>query len=152
MRLVHSKRPALLLENVSDVVATQIKCSLALMKIGGPNSGQPAQIPITTFDFIKEREKGGPQNLFDPPQIIHPVDQGQKLFGWIQISCPMCVRTHYYWAYIQLGYGGWYSEVSKERHEAIVKWLHENGPYNDSDIDRILSVIGLSERNEIQDE
>jgi hypothetical protein len=149
MRLVYPKRPALVLENISDAVAVQIKYAAALLKITGPEKGQPVQIPISTFDFIKGREKGGPQNLFDPPAPLKSPNEGERLFGWIQVSCPTCAVTHYYWTYINFGYDGWYAEVSKARHEAIAKWLHENGPYTDNDIDRMLSVIDAKDRSPI---
>lgn len=150
MRLVFPERPALLLENNSDATATQIKYTVALLNIDGPDVGKPAQIPIATFDFIKGHEKGGPQNLFDPPQIAKTPNKGQKLFGWIQISCPSCIKTHYYWAYIHFGLSGWYSEVPMERHEAIAKWLSDNGPYTDASVDKILSIIPVRDRIEIK--
>jgi hypothetical protein len=150
MRLVGPKRPALVLENISDTVAYQIKYALALLKIG---SGLPVAIPIGTFDFLRPHDQGGPLNLFDSPAVLHTVHEGDKMFGWIQISCPLCLLTHYFYAYIDFGHTGWYAEVTKDRHEQIVKWLRDNGPYSTDDADdadRIVSVIPPGRRIHIQ--
>jgi hypothetical protein len=147
MRLVGPKHPALILENISDTVAHQIKYALALLKIG---SGLPVAIPIGTYDFLRPHDQGGPLNLFDSPAVLQTVHEGDKMFGWIQISCPLCLLTHYFYAYIDLGRAGWYAEVTKDRHEQIVKWLRDNGPYNTDDADRIVSVIPLERRINIQ--
>jgi hypothetical protein len=152
MRLIYPERPAILLENISDATALQIKYAVALLHIDGSDVGKPVQIPISTFDFIKGREGGGPQNLFDPPNAIQSPNKGDRLFGWIQVSCPTCIATHYYWTYVHFGYDGWYSEVLKERHEAITKWLRENGPFKntDEDVNRVLSVIAPVDRISIK--
>ncbi len=148
MRLVYPTRPALMLQNISGVTASQIKYSFALVNIDGPQIGQPAQIRIATADFIPGHEQVGPQNIFDPPQIVKTPNNWQKLFGWIQVLCPTCIKTHIYYVYIHFGFDGWYSEVSKERHEEIVKLLRDNGPYtgSDKDIDRILALIEHDKR------
>ena len=151
MRLVYPQRPALLLENISDVLATQIKWTVALLKIDGPDAGQPVQIPIGTFDFIRAREQGGPQNLFDPPNVAKTLRDGQQLFGWIQVTCPACAKIRYWWAYIKLGSAGWYTEVSKTRHEEIAQWLRESGPYSDKDVDKVLATVPIADRIEIKD-
>ena len=103
MRLIYPERPAIVLENNSDATAMYIKYTVALFNIGGPDAGKPLQIPIKVFDFIKEHEIGGPQVIFDPPQIDKTPPKGQKLFGWVQISCPECVKTRYYYTYIHFG-------------------------------------------------
>jgi hypothetical protein len=151
MRLVYPQRPALLLENISDVVASQIKWTVALMNIDGADAGKPAQIPIGVFDFIRGREQGGPQNLFDPPNIVKTPANGQQLFGWVQVTCPACAKIRYWWTYIKFGSHGWYVEVSKERHEEINRKLREGNPYSDQDVDRVLSIVPANERVAIKD-
>jgi hypothetical protein len=152
MRLVYPTRPALMLDNKSHYTAQSIKYAFALLYINGKNAGTPVPILSAGADFIKSNDSVGPENLFDPPQIVRTPTEGEKMFGWMQINCLNCVRIRYYWAYIQFGFGGWYVEVPKKRFEDIVRWLKNSGKHDasDSDINEILSVIPRRDRTQIQ--
>jgi hypothetical protein len=152
MRLVIPTKPAIMLDNKSAYTARMVKYVLAFIYLTGTNAGTPVPVLVATADFIKGHDSVGPENLFDPPQILRSPSEAQKMFGWIQISCPDCVRIRYYWTYIKFGFGGWYAEVSKERFEDIVKWLRNSGRHDgsDSDINEILSVIPMTDRIQIQ--
>ncbi len=147
IQLVNPTRPVVVLENVSSATATQIKYAFALVKIIGPEIGQLLQVPIGMFDFINGHTKGGPQTIFDFPGIA-PAD-GQKFFGWILVTCPTCARVRYYYAYINFGHDGWYTEVSPQRHEAIAKQLKDNGPYSGDETDKVQSVVAPTDRIKI---
>jgi hypothetical protein len=152
MRLVYPTRPALMLDNQSSYTARTVKYACALIYLNGKEAGTSVPIVIATADFINGHDSIGPENLFDPPQILKSPSDGQKMFGWIQISCPDCIRTRFYWAYIKFGFAGWYSEVSKTRFEEIDTWLNKSGKHDgsDSDINEILSVIPMADRIQIQ--
>jgi hypothetical protein len=69
LRFVYPKSPALILVNNSDVIAKNIKWSVALWNMDLPDRNDPLPIPVSTFDWIKPHDEGGPQNLFNTPLV-----------------------------------------------------------------------------------
>jgi hypothetical protein len=121
LRFIYPKSPALVLDNKSDYIATQIKWTVVLWNLDDPrkyskptdtpaDSHEPLQIPVQIFDFIRPKTSGGPQNLFDS-DLVHPfVKKGDRLIGSASVDCPDCLRGHTFFVSIVFGEGGWYYE------------------------------------------
>lgn len=112
LRFVSPEYPALQLINRSDVVAKDIKYTVVLWDIDNDTQVNPLAIPIATFDFIKAKQAGGPQNIFGP--VEHLLKPGTRLFGSASVNCPDCRRGFTYWVYIDWTHGGWFAEVPDE--------------------------------------
>lgn len=115
LRFVYPKEPALIIANPSDVIARDIKWFVALWNMDLPDRNDPLPIPVSTFDWIKAHEEGGPLSLFDSPLVTPLLKPGDRLFGSASADCPECARGRTYIVYIVLGKGGWFSEVENEK-------------------------------------
>jgi hypothetical protein len=121
LRFVYPSSPALVLVNGSGAIARNIKWSVALWNMDdprtyvssnpSPDAHDPLPIPVATFDFLRPRTVGGPQNLFDGPLVAPHLKNGQRLFGSASVVCPECARGHTYIVSIIWGEGGWYVET-----------------------------------------
>lgn len=111
LSFVYPDDPALLLINTSNAIAKEIKWEVALWDLNTPDRTNPLPIPASTFDFIRPHQRGGPQNLFDSPNVLPLLKNGDRLFGSASVVCPDCVRGHTYWVYIVWHEGGWYAET-----------------------------------------
>jgi hypothetical protein len=120
IRFVYSKSPALVLVNKSDVSARDIKWTVALWNMDLPDRNDPLPIPVSTFDWIRPHEEGGPQNLFDGPLVSPLLKPGNRLFGSAAVSCPECARGRTYIVNIVWGENGWFSEVESEKSGKIL--------------------------------
>jgi hypothetical protein len=120
LRFVYPKDPALVIANPSDSIARDIKWMVALWNMDLPDRNDPLPIPVSTFDWIRPHDEGGPQNLFDSPLVAPLLRQGNRLFGSASVSCPECARGRTYIVYIVWGEGGWVSEVENENSGKII--------------------------------
>lgn len=58
-----------------------------------------------------------PTNLalhLDPDQ---PIEKGNRLYGYLTVSCPDCITARVYWVLIKYGEEGYYAELSKDDKE-----------------------------------
>ena len=111
LRFVYPKSPALILVNNSGAIAKNIKWSVALWNMDLQDRNDPLPSPVSTFDWIKPHDEGGPQNLFST-QIVSPLlKQGNRLYGSVALDCPECKRGRSYIVKITWGDGGWYAEI-----------------------------------------
>ncbi len=115
LRLIYPKDPALMIMNSSDSLARDIKWTLLLWNMDLPDRNDPLPIPVSTFDWIRAHDQGGPENLFDRPGVSELLKPGNRLFGSASIDCAGCARGRTYIVYIAWGEGGWYSEIDKEK-------------------------------------
>lgn len=120
LRFVYPKSPALVLKNLSGSVARDIKWTVALWNIDIPGRINPLPIPVSTFDWIKPYDEGGPQNLFDGSLVAPLLKPGNRLIGSASVSCPECTRGRTYFIYIIWGSGGWVSEVKGEKSGRVI--------------------------------
>ena len=114
LRFVYPKSPALILVNQSSVVARDIKWMVALWNLDLPDRNDPLPIPVSTFDWIRPHDEGGPQNLFDGPLVAPLLKAGNRLLGSASVACPECARGRTYVVSIRWGEDGWFSEVESE--------------------------------------
>jgi hypothetical protein len=115
LRFVYPKSPALVIVNSSDSVARDIKWLVALWNMDLPDRNDPLPIPVSTFDWIKPHEEGGPQALFGSPLVSPFLKSGNRLVGSASVDCPTCTRGRTYFVYIVWGEGGWFAEVESEK-------------------------------------
>ena len=115
LRFVHANRPALIISNLSDSVARNIKWTVLLWNMDLPDRNDPLPIPVSSYDFIRSHAEGGPQNLFDGPLLAPLLKPGDRLFGSASVDCPDCARGRTYVVYIVFGKDGWFSEVLNEK-------------------------------------
>jgi len=115
LRFVYPKSPALVIVNPSDSVARDIKWALALWNMDLPDRNDPLPIPISTFDWIKPHDEGGPENLFGTPLVAPLLKPGNRLFGCATVDCPGCSRGRTYIVYIVWDQDGWFSEINVDK-------------------------------------
>lgn len=120
LRFVYPKSPALVIANLSDSLARDIKWTVVLWNMDLPDRNDPLPIPVSTFDWLKARDEGGPQDLFNGPLVAPLLKPGNRLFGSVSVDCPACARGRTYIVYIVWGQGGWFSEVENERSGRII--------------------------------
>jgi|GEM_PF-3780255 len=120
LRFVYPKSPALILVNHSAVIAKNIKWAVALWNMDLPDRNDPLPIPVSTFDWIKPHDEGGPENLFYSPLLSPLLKQGNRLFGSVSLDCPGCERGRTYIVYIVWGDSGWYSEIQNDKSGKLV--------------------------------
>jgi hypothetical protein len=115
LRFVYQKSPALIPVNQSNVIAKNIKWTVALWNMDLPDRDDPLPIPVSTFDWLRPNDEGGPQNLFDGPLVAPLLKPGNRLFGSASVICPECTRGRTYILYIVWGESGWFLEVENEQ-------------------------------------
>ena len=111
LRFVYPKSPALILDNQSAVIARDIKWTVLLWNMDLPDRNDPLPIPVSTFDWLRPHDQGGPQNLFGSPHVAPFLKPGNRLFGSAAVICPECARGRTYIVYIVWNDSGWFSEV-----------------------------------------
>ncbi len=115
LRFIYPESPALVLINQSPVVAKNIKWAVALWNMDLPERNDPLPIPVSTFDFIRANQEGGPQNLFGLPTVKPLLKRGDRLFGSASVCSPDCIQGRTYIVYIVWGKSGWFAEVREEK-------------------------------------
>jgi hypothetical protein len=115
LRFVYPKSPALMIKNLSDSVARDIKWTVLLWNMDLPDRNDPLPIPVQVFDWLKGHTEGGPQDLFSSPPIATLLKPGNRLFGSASVDCPTCSRGRTYIVYIIWGQGGWFSESEHKK-------------------------------------
>lgn len=70
----------------------------------------PLPVRVQMGDFIRPNERWGPNSMMGLPDVQKRVKEGDRVFGLIVITCPDCVATRTYIAFMRQGLGGWYSE------------------------------------------
>lgn len=114
LRFVYPKSPALIITNLSDSVARDIKWSVVLWNIDLPDRNDPLPIPTQTFDWMKGHDEGAPLDLFSSPLVSPLLKNGNRLLGSALVDCPTCTRGRSYIVYIVWGQEGWFSEVENK--------------------------------------
>lgn len=120
LHFVHPEAPALMIVNSSNAIARDIKWAVALWNADLPDRNDPLPIPVSTFDWIKPHDEGGPQNLFSTPTVAPLLKLGNRLIGTASVSCPECPRGRTYLVYVIWGSGGWFSEVEDEQSGKLI--------------------------------
>ena len=126
LRFVYPKSPALILDNQSAVIARDIKWTVLLWNMDLPDRNDPLPIPVSTFDWLRPHDQGGPQNLFGSPHVAPLLKPGNRLFGSAAVICPECARGRTYIVYIVWNDSGWFSEVEHVKSGTPFEPLNSN--------------------------
>jgi len=89
---------------------------------------QLVQTKATQVDSIRPDGSYLPSSLeliLDPNE---PLKNGDRLYGYLSISCPECIAHRMYWVLIKYGEDGWYAELSKTDSEYSPKALANLNP------------------------
>jgi hypothetical protein len=120
LRFINPKSPVLIIVNSSDAVARNIKWAVALWNEDLPDRNDPLPIPVSTFDWIKPHQEGGPEDLFGTPNVSSLLKPNNRLSGSASVDCPVCIRGRTYVLYIIWGQGGWFSELENEKSGGVL--------------------------------
>ena len=113
MALIYPQEFAILILNGSSVLLNKPKWGFAIWNLGkaGDVSAKILPIPTAEGDYIRPGEAMGPEGAI--VQVKSLVNPGDRLFGYVYVVCPDCVKSRYYWVYAVGGQGGWFSEMKK---------------------------------------
>ncbi len=120
LRFISPKSPALMIKNLSDPVARDIRWMVGLWNMDLPDRQDPLPIPSQTVGWIRGHDEVGPQSLFSEPLVVPLLQPGNRLFGSASVDCPTCSKARTYVVYIVWGQGGWVSEVETAKYGVLV--------------------------------
>jgi hypothetical protein len=109
--------------NQSDAIVRDAKYTFILVDLDGPKTvtakdgaaiPQLLQIPtvVNANDFLRPRDRYVPRELVPTfPGAESVVKKGDRVFGFVVVTCPNCIKVRRYWLYFTHGSDtGWYSE------------------------------------------
>jgi hypothetical protein len=114
LRFVYPQAPALIVVNPSDAVIRNAKWYVGLWNLNLADRNDPLPIPVSTFDWIKPHDEGGPQLLFNAQIVQSLLKPGDHLLGCASVSCPDCIKGHGYILDILWGKGGTFAEIEND--------------------------------------
>jgi hypothetical protein len=156
--LVEHARPALVLVNTTDRVASDILYSFGLFDLDSDMPNIPLRIPTGPVNFIKPGLWAGPMDFLSSIYAGGPsVKDGDRIVGSIAVTCPTCTPAHTILLSVVLGKGGWYAPyqaLKGTRYEGLVApiSLDPKKPFFDARMFlAILATVPQSERLAIED-
>jgi len=128
--ILYPKKPAILiLNNGPRRVASDVLYNVALwnMSVGNDTTFGLLGAKSGKVDYILLNRGAGPTTLEFYPSVVEvqPKD-GDRLFGYAMIQCPVCTKARVYWIYIVYGIDGVYAEGG-DRDYPFVTFTKENG-------------------------
>jgi hypothetical protein len=107
-RVVGLKEPAIFIQNVSTVLAREAVYQIVLWNL---DSTRDDSIPLVqrSISFIRAGEGSGPYPLTEDNSLPF-TKPGDRLFGYLEVTCPECAKTKPYWVFTIYQHGGWYAE------------------------------------------
>ncbi len=114
LRFVNPTEPDLAVENLSGAVVREIIWVPALWDVDSPERSpgtiQPLKVASVTVGWLQPHQTGGPQQLFTP-EVASELKRGDRIYGSVSVSCPLCPQGHTYILALRWREGGWYYEV-----------------------------------------
>jgi hypothetical protein len=109
--------------NKSKVLIPSGKWWLGFIDLDRSEPTRAYTLPISgsPLDFIRPGEPIGDSAIFLDSRILPPLRDGERLVGFIGVSCPTCIKTRTYFVYSVYGSGGWYAELPMSQIDAIMK-------------------------------
>jgi hypothetical protein len=106
--------PSIVIMNNTDVVAHDMRYSVYLWNLDHTDNldALPILTPIPQGTFVRAHERFLPTALFDSPAVKARIRTGDRLWGFINVTCSDCSETKVYFMGALLGSGGWLSEVN----------------------------------------
>jgi hypothetical protein len=137
-KFVYPQEIALELTNHSQTVVKDPTVLLLLFDLDGPgDQPSPLQIPLALGpnEYIKSGSYIVPLTVTGNSSLKNTIRKGDRILGWVSVTCLDCVSTNSYWVYAVHGSGGWYSPCEKGKHpqlNAISKNWHNFVKYGDA--------------------
>ena len=111
--------------NLSDALIRDPKYGFILVDLDAPRtvgSGDnaiPQILPIpaatNSGDFLRAQQKYMQRPIVSTfPAVKAVVKPMDRIFGFVSVSCPNCIKERRYWLYFVNGVGGWYCEIPGE--------------------------------------
>jgi hypothetical protein len=149
LALLYPEEFAILLLNDSSVILNKPKWGFAIWNLGKVDdpAEKTAVLPIPTAegDYIRPHEALGPEGAISEVRSL--VNPGDRLFGYVFVECPECLKSKYYWVYAVVKQGGWFSEIKTGYPDISV--IGRNIPTIRQNIDKVLSDIPETDRTPI---
>ena len=101
--------------SVSKTVSMTPQFSPVLWDLDADNPRNPLQIPGQSEPggYVKLGDFWGPFSLTSS-STENRVKTGHRIFGFVNVSCPLCASTKVYWVFAVIGERGWYAEANKK--------------------------------------
>jgi len=112
MVLIYPQEVAIEILNVSSSVLYKPKWGFAIWDLDRvDSSGKPTILPLRTQegDWIRGHEGLGPEAAMS--EVSGMTKPGDRLVGYVTVTCPDCVKARAYWIYATAHQGGWFSEA-----------------------------------------
>ena len=86
------------------------------MSSGIPGAGHLIpDIPWQHYDFVRAKDYRGAFGIrFVTPALPTQLKPGDRILGFLNVTCDDCVQVRSYWVYFQQGQGGWFAETSPD--------------------------------------
>ena len=140
---------AVTLVDSGKVVLHEPKFSAVVWDLDIADRNDPLPVPVwAANDWIRPGEGMGPQPVLSLPNVFPLIKKGDRIFGFLWVSCPDCIRTKYYWVYEMVGRGGWYSELPTGQVPAISTLL-KMLPQLRTNLDQLMATLPASDRKPI---
>ncbi len=121
--LVYPQEFAALIGNRSSVVLYKAKFGFAMWDLDKlSDQGYPIVLPIVTqeADWIRGHDSVGPEAVISTVSTL--IKPGDRLFGWVIVSCPDCLKTRSYWISATVGQGGWFAEMTAHNYPDLTQF------------------------------
>jgi hypothetical protein len=115
LRFVYPQSISFEIENISDSSAGDARYYPVIWNLDSKSDNPIPVLSQTLRSFIKPHEAAGPYSLtasFDQP-FIPLAKAGDRILGFITVTCLNCPRTRAYWIYAVQGNAdsSWYAEL-----------------------------------------
>jgi hypothetical protein len=121
LQFVYPKKPALLVQNPSSVLAREVLWGLAVWNVDAlPQQHNPLPIRAQSIKWIRPGQAIGPFDVFRSLEVAPLIKPGDRIFGSASVNCAECARGRTYWLYVVWGESGWYSEIAGKTNGALM--------------------------------
>ena len=110
IRLVHPKTPGVVAVAMHSL-ARDIEISPVLWNLD-LQTNDSLFVYKTKFEWMRVDQIGAPSPVVHPDDVKSRVKEGNRVLGFITVTCSNCIGVRVYWIYFVYGAGGWYSEIT----------------------------------------
>lgn len=121
-KFVYPDEIALVLLNQSPVTVKAPSILLMLFDLDGDaDKATVLNVPMPSPEgvFIKSGSYMIPLSIAGHPNVKNQIKKGDRLVGWVSVTCPDCENTNAYWFYAVQGDRGWFAKCRKGQYPNI---------------------------------
>jgi hypothetical protein len=141
--MYYPAHPAILIVNNGPRrVATDVVYSVNLLNLSATQGDSIGLLsaPVSKADYILPRAAVGPEALtFFPSTVQRQPQEGDRLFGYAMVQCPVCKKRRVYWMYIEYGKSGVFAE-GNFRDSPFIGLSNRDAP---ATVEKFLQLKGL---------